>query len=138
MNMGSGALNGMFDVPIEMTEKQICKVVMRFVWTARKAEELEADGLGLHAAYGFLISHCLSPLSNKRTDRWGGSLENRARLLFEAVSAIRGAVSPKLGLGVKIDSADYQRGGFRPDHLTWVVRKLNDMGLNLIEISGCT
>lgn len=136
MNMRSGALNGMFDVPIEMTEKQILEVIERFVWTAKKAEELGADGVEIHAAHGYLISQFLSPLSNKRTDRWGGSLENRARLLFDVVRAVRAAVSLRFGVGVKINSADYQRGGFGPDDLTWVVSGLNDMGLDLIEISG--
>ncbi|KAK4503281.1 hypothetical protein PRZ48_006709 [Zasmidium cellare] len=119
-----------------MTESHIQDVIHRFVWTARKAEELGADGVEIDAAHGYLISQFLSPLSNRRTDRWGGSLENRARLLFEVVRAVRSAMSSKFGVGVKINSADYQRGGFGPDDLTWVATRLNDVGLDLIEISG--
>ncbi|KAF2165300.1 hypothetical protein M409DRAFT_67175 [Zasmidium cellare ATCC 36951] len=136
MEMGSGSLNKMFDTPREMSESQIQGVVERFVWTARKAEALGADGVEIHAAHGYLVSQFLSPLWNKRTDRWGGTLENRARLLFEVIRAVRAAVSPKFGVGVKINSADYQRGGFGPDDLTWVATRLKDMGLDLIEISG--
>lgn len=90
----------------------------------------------IHAAHGSLISLFLSPLSNKRTERWGGSLENRARSLFEVIRGIRTAVTPQFGVGVKINSADYPTGGFGLDHPTCVATRLNDKGLDLVEISG--
>ncbi|KAK5709832.1 hypothetical protein LTR17_019446 [Elasticomyces elasticus] len=101
-----------------------------------KFQELGASGVEIHAAHGYLLSQFLSPLSNKRDDSWGGSLENRARLLLEVVRAVRAAVRPDVGVGVKINSSDFQRGGFEPSDLRWVVEQLNAMGLDLLEISG--
>ncbi|KAF7192810.1 NADH-dependent flavin oxidoreductase iccG [Pseudocercospora fuligena] len=92
----------------------------RFRWTATKAEQLGINGVEIHAAH----------------DQWGGSLENRARLLFEVIKAIRGAVSPSFGVGVKINCADFQRGGFDTQDLKWVVQQLNEMQLDFIELSG--
>ncbi|CAK1364575.1 unnamed protein product [Cercospora beticola] len=131
-----GKLSGMFDMPLEMSEKKIQDVIQRFRWAAKKAEELGVDGVEIHAAHGYLISQFLSPKSNKRTDRWGGPLENRARLLLEVIKAIREAVSPSFGVGVKINSADFQRGGFDSNDLKWTVEQMNDMKLDFVELSG--
>ena len=131
-----GKFSSFFDAPLEMSETQILEVVDRFRWTAKKAEELGIDGVEIHAAHGYLISQFLSPKSNRRTDRWGGSLENRARLLFEVIKAVRDSVSPSFGVGVKINSADFQRGGFDSEDLKWTVQRLNDMRLDFIELSG--
>ncbi|GIZ45478.1 hypothetical protein CKM354_000864300 [Cercospora kikuchii] len=131
-----GKLSGMFDMPLEMSEEKIQDVIQRFRWAAKKAEELGVDGVEIHAAHGYLISQFLSPKSNKRTDRWGGPLENRARLLFEVIKAIREAVSPSFGVGVKINSADFQRGGFDSNDLKWTVEQMNDMKLDFVELSG--
>lgn len=84
----------------------------------------------------FLLSQFLSPKSNRRTDRWDGSLENRARLLFQVIKAIRESVSPFFGVGVKINSADFQGGGFDSEDLKWTVQRLNNMQLDFIELSG--
>ncbi|OAP56639.1 hypothetical protein AYL99_08751 [Fonsecaea erecta] len=131
-----GSLSNRFDTPIAMTDEQIHDVINRFTWAATKAEQLGVDGVEIHAAHGYLISQFLSPLSNKRTDQWGGSLENRARLLFEVVRSVRARVSPQFGVGVKINTADFQRGGFDVDDLFWVARQLNSYQLDLLEISG--
>ncbi len=89
-----------------------------------------------HAAHGYLISQFLSPLTNRRTDRWGGSLENRARLLLAVVSAVRKSVSPQFCVAVKLNSADFQRGGFDADGARQVIQWLNDQSINLLELSG--
>ncbi|KAM3416804.1 hypothetical protein BST61_g8395 [Cercospora zeina] len=123
-----GKLSNMFDLPLEMSESHILDVIQRFRWAAKKAEELGVDG--------YLLSQFLSPKSNRRTDRWGGSLENRARLLFEVIKAIRETVSPCFGVGVKINSADFQRGGFDSNDLKWTVEQMNDMKLDFVELSG--
>jgi 2,4-dienoyl-CoA reductase-like NADH-dependent reductase (Old Yellow Enzyme family) len=131
-----GAMSGAFDVPLALTEEHIQDIIRRFVWTARKAEELGVSGVEIHAAHGYLISQFLNPNSNKRTDKWGGSLENRARMLFEVVKAVRKGTSPKFGVGVKINSSDFQKGGFTTEDLLWVVEQLNTMNLDFLELSG--
>ena len=78
----------------------------------------------VHAAHGYLLSQFLSPLVNTRTDEWGGSLENRARLLLEIVRQIRLAVSPEFAVAVKLNSADFQRGGFDADDAVRVIAML--------------
>ena len=134
--MNMGRMSSMFGVPREMTEEHIQDVIHRFVRTAQKAEQLGVDGVQVHAAHGYLISSFLSPLSNQRKDRWGGSLENRSRLLFEVVKGIRKVVSPKFGVAVKINTADFQRGGFEEEDLFWVVQRLDRLGIDFVEVSG--
>ncbi|MFL4273156.1 2,4-dienoyl-CoA reductase, partial [Pseudomonas aeruginosa] len=77
-----GALSRMFQMPREMSEADIDDVVHRFTRTAVMAEQAGFTGVQIHAAHGYLLSQFLSPLSNRRKDRWGGSQENRARLLL--------------------------------------------------------
>ncbi|SDY56861.1 NADH:flavin oxidoreductase / NADH oxidase family protein [Pseudomonas sp. NFIX28] len=84
-----GALSRMFQVPREMIEADIAEVVRRFTHTAVLAEQAGFTGVQIHAAHGYLLSQFLSPLSNRRTDRWGGSVQNRARLLLEIIRAVR-------------------------------------------------
>lgn len=136
ISLDVGMLSSMFEQPLEMSEAQILDVIARFRWTSKRAEELGIDGVEIHAAHGYLLSAFLSPNSNKRTDSWGGSRQNRARLLFEVVKAVRGAVSPSFGVAVKINTADYQRGGFDSDDLKWTVEQLNEMKVDFIELSG--
>ncbi|WP_229118062.1 oxidoreductase [Enemella evansiae] len=101
-----------FAEPTEMTEAQIAEIIERFRVTAQRAEEAGFDGVEIHAAHGYLLSQFLSPLANRRTDHWGGSLQNRARLLVEIVRTVRAVVSPGFAVAVKLNSADFQRGGF--------------------------
>lgn len=131
-----GAQSKQFPMPREMTEAQIVEVAQRFVATAALAERAGFDGVEIHAAHGYLLSQFLSPLSNRRTDRWGGSLENRARLLVSIVSGIRAAVAPGFALAVKLNSADFQRGGFSPEDARAVVEILAPLGVDLVELSG--
>lgn len=131
-----GKFSGMYGKPVEMDEEHVLRVIERFAWTARKSEELGFSGVEIHAAHGYLISSFLSPRSNRRTDQWGGSRENRARLLFEVVRAVRKATSPSFGVAVKINTSDFQRGGFDANDLAWVVEQLNTMGLDFLELSG--
>ncbi|MCY6249692.1 2,4-dienoyl-CoA reductase, partial [Salmonella enterica subsp. enterica serovar 1,4,[5],12:i:-] len=93
----------------------IAEVIQRFARTARLGEQAGFTGVEIHAAHGYLLSQFLSPLSNQRTDAWGGSLENRARLLLDIVKAVRAVVSREFAVAVKLNSADFQRGGFTAD-----------------------
>jgi 2,4-dienoyl-CoA reductase-like NADH-dependent reductase (Old Yellow Enzyme family) len=131
-----GALSRMFPVPREMTEREIGDVVERFARAAALAERAGFSGVEVHAAHGYLISQFLSPLSNRRSDRWGGSLENRARLLRSVVEAVRGHVRPEFCVTVKLNSADFQRGGFDTADARGVLEMLNALPVDLVEISG--
>ena len=90
----------------------------------------------IHAAHGYLLSQFLSPLTNQRSDRWGGSLENRARLLVEVIRAVRARVSPRFAVAVKLNSADFQRGGFDDADALAVLQLLNELPVDLVELSG--
>jgi 2,4-dienoyl-CoA reductase-like NADH-dependent reductase (Old Yellow Enzyme family) len=131
-----GAQSKIFPVPREMTEADIAEVERRFVTTAELAERAGFTGVEIHAAHGYLLSQFLSPLANHRKDRWGGSLENRARLLLDIVRGVRAAVSPGFTVAVKLNSADFQRGGFSPEDARTVVQMLGSLGVDLVELSG--
>jgi len=97
-----GKHSGLFAAPREMTEAEIAEVVTRFADTAKAAEESGFTGVQIHAAHGYLISQFLSPLANRRTDRWGGSLENRARVVREINKGVRARTRPDFQLGLRL------------------------------------
>ncbi len=132
----AGRASRMLAEPTAMTEAQIAETIERFAVTARRAEDAGFDGVEIHAAHGYLLSQFLSPLSNQRQDRWGGSLENRARLLLETVRAVRAAVRPGFAMAVKLNSADFQRGGFEANDARRVIDMLAPLGVDLVELSG--
>ena len=131
-----GSFSKRFDTPKAMTEDKIADVIERFVRTAKLAEESGFSGVQIHAAHGYLLSQFLSPLTNHRQDQWGGSLENRARILTEVVKGVRRSVSPGFAVSVKLNSADFQRGGFSPEDAREVVAMLNHLSVDLVELSG--
>ena len=131
-----GKMSKHFNPPQAMTQEVIEEVIRRFARTAELAEQAGFTGVEIHAAHGYLLSQFLSPLSNQRTDAWGGPLENRARLLLEVVKAVRAVVSPGFAVAVKLNSADFQRGGFSADDAREVVQMLNPLGVDLVELSG--
>jgi 2,4-dienoyl-CoA reductase-like NADH-dependent reductase (Old Yellow Enzyme family) len=131
-----GEFSKRFNVPKEMTERNIAEVISRFARTAELAERAGFDGVEIHAAHGYLLSQFLSPLTNKRLDQWGGSLENRSRLLIEVIRSVRNVVSRRFTVAVKLNSADFQRGGFSPDDAAHVVRLLNEWAVDVVELSG--
>ncbi|GAA3960635.1 nitroreductase/quinone reductase family protein [Gordonia caeni] len=122
--------------PRELTGDEIGEIVQRFATAANVAETAGFDGVQIHGAHGYLVSQFLSPLSNQRTDEWGGGIENRARFLLEIIRAIRAAVRPGFGLGLKLNSADFQRGGFSEDDSRAVVAMVSAEEVDLVEISG--
>ncbi len=131
-----GKQSKLFAQPKAMSEDEIQDVIQRFANTAKNAITAGFDGVQIHAAHGYLITQFLSPLSNKRQDQWGGSLENRSRLLLEVVKAVRAAVPAEAAVGIKLNSADFQRGGFQPEDAKQVVAMLDGLGIDLIELSG--
>lgn len=131
-----GNLSKHFNPPREMTPEKIQDVIERFINTARLAEKAGFTGVEVHAAHGYLLSQFLSPLTNKRQDQWGGSLENRARILIDIVKGIRQTVSPSFAVAVKLNSADFQRGGFDTEDAKRVISMLNPLGVDMVELSG--
>ncbi|MCU1614511.1 MAG: 2,4-dienoyl-CoA reductase [Frankiales bacterium] len=125
-----------FARPTPMTAEDIRSVIGMHADTAQRAEEAGFDGVEVHAAHGYLLAQFLSPLVNRRTDEWGGSLENRGRLLLEVVRKVRAAVSPGFAVAVKLNSADFQRGGFDQHDAARVLQMLGPLGVDLVELSG--
>lgn len=124
--------------PRALIESEIQDIIQRFVRTAEIAKKTGFTGVQIHAAHGYLLSEFLSPLANKRSDQWGGSLENRARLLLECVRAIRAAVGSGYPLSVKLNSSDFQKGAFSEEDSRTVIQWLQKEGVDLIELSGGT
>ena len=122
--------------PRELTSAEIENIIERFVTAAAVCEAAGFDGIQIHAAHGYLVTQFLSPLSNLRTDEWGGDSARRMRFLLEIVRRIRARVSPGFAVGVKLNSADFQRGGFSEDESRAVVAALAGEGIDLLEISG--
>jgi 2,4-dienoyl-CoA reductase-like NADH-dependent reductase (Old Yellow Enzyme family) len=127
---------GQFGMPVALTEAEILDLIARFAMAARVAKDTGFTGVQIHAAHGYLLSSFLSPRSNVRDDQWGGSLENRARVLMEVVKATRAAVGSSFPISVKLNSADFQKGGFAFEDSLTVAKWLEAAGVDLIEISG--
>jgi 2,4-dienoyl-CoA reductase-like NADH-dependent reductase (Old Yellow Enzyme family) len=127
---------GMFAPPRALDHAEIEALVEKFAATARVAHAAGFAGVEIHAAHGYLISQFLSARTNRRDDAWGGDPERRARFLLEIVRAVRAAVGPAFPIGVKLNSADFQRGGFTIDEAMAVARALDAAGIDLLEVSG--
>ena len=133
-----GGASKMFKTARALSEEAIWDIVKRFGNAARIMKEAGFTGCQIHGAHGYLISQFLSPNSNIREDKWGGTLENRARFVLEVYNEIRRQVGADYPIGIKINSADFQRGGFTEKESMEVIRLLGNDGIDLIEISGGT
>ncbi len=127
---------GRFGKPRVLSGDEIRDVIARFAFVAGIAKQTGFTGVQVHGAHGYLLSEFLSPRVNLRDDEWGGSLRNRARLLLETVRAVRSEVGPDFAVAVKLNSADFQKGGFSFDDCLQVIEALNQEGVDLLEISG--
>lgn len=134
----SSMLATTFATPRELTEEEILDIIQRFAESARICEKAGFEGIQLHGAHGYLISQFLSPLTNKRQDQWGGSIENRMRFLMEIYRAVRAVTQPEFIVSVKLNSADFQRGGITEQEVIDVFKSIDAAGIDLIEISGGT
>lgn len=127
---------GAFARPRALREDEIESILDAFALAAGMVVEAGFDGVQVHAAHGYLASQFLSPRVNHREDRWGGSLENRARFLLEAVRRVRAKIGAGKTLAVKLNSSDFQKGGFTPEEAFDVVAMLETAGIDLLELSG--
>ena len=134
----SPMLAAMFGTPRELKHEEILDIIQRFATAAAVCEKAGFEGVQLHGAHGYLISQFLSPLTNKRTDQWGGSIENRMRFLIDAYQAVRDATSENFIISVKLNSADFQRGGITEEDVITVFKAIDAAGIDIIEISGGT
>ncbi|MCO8103095.1 MULTISPECIES: NADH:flavin oxidoreductase/NADH oxidase family protein [Acinetobacter] len=134
----SPALATTFGTPRELREDEILDIIQRFARAAQICEQAGFEGVQLHGAHGYLISQFLSPLTNKRQDRWGGSIDNRMRFLLEIYQAVRAATSDDFIISVKLNSADFQRGGISEEDVIQVFKAIDAAGIDLIEVSGGT
>ncbi|TCJ29455.1 NADH:flavin oxidoreductase/NADH oxidase family protein [Nocardioides jejuensis] len=128
----------MFAQPRALSDAEIRDIIRRFATTAAVVTEAGFDGVQIHGAHGYLVSQFLSPLSNQRTDDWGGTPEKRRRFVLEVFRAIRAEVGADVPVGIKLNSADFQKGGFSEDESLEVVHALAAEGIDLLEISGGT
>lgn len=131
-------LGGQFARPRPLREEEIEALIGAFARAAVIARETGFTGVQIHGAHGYLINQFLSPLTNRRDDQWGGSLQNRARVLRRVVRAVRAGVGGDFPISVKLNSADFQKGGFTLDECIQVVSWLGEEGIDLLEISGGT
>jgi len=138
ISLNLGSASKMFKIPKALSDEEIWSIIKRFGNTARIMKEAGFTGCQIHGAHGYLVSQFLSPNSNVRTDQWGGSLSNRARFVLEVYREIRRQVGSDYPIAIKINSADFQRGGFSEEESLEVIRFLANEGIDLIEISGGT
>lgn len=125
-----------FARPRAMTKVEIKAAIKSYANTARIVKKAGFSGVQIHAAHGYLINQFLSPVTNLRSDEYGGSLENRARFLLEIVAAVREEVGANFPVAVKLNSADFQKGGFEFSDSATVATWLEEANIDLLEISG--
>ncbi len=127
-----------FNKPRALTEPEILVIIEKFAQGAQLAKQAGFTGVQIHGAHGYLVSQFLSPRHNQRDDQWGGSLENRMRFVLAIYHAIREKVGKDFPIGIKLNSADFMKGGFSEEDSMQVVKTLSEVGIDLIEISGGT
>ena len=132
----TGGLKRFFNEPRALQVSEIEDLIVRFGEAARIAKKAGFTGVQIHAAHGYLFNQFLSPYHNQRTDEWGGTLANRMRFLEETYSEIRKQVGKSFPIGIKLNSADFQKGGFTEDESMEVLQRMSEIGIDLIEISG--
>lgn len=131
-------MQAFFATPRELTEAEIHALVQRFGRAAGVVKRAGFSGVQIHGAHGYLVSQFLSPHHNRRTDDWGGTPEKRRRFVLAVLAAMREAVGPAFPIGIKLNSADFQRGGFTEEESLDTIRALAQAGIDLIEVSGGT
>ncbi|WP_199699132.1 NADH:flavin oxidoreductase/NADH oxidase family protein [Oleomonas cavernae] len=128
----------LFETPREATHAEIEDIIQRFGRSAAICKKAGFSGVQIHGAHGYLVSQFLSPHHNRRNDQWGGTPENRRRFVLAVYAEIRRQVGSDFTVAIKLNSADFQRGGFTEEESLATMQALVDAGIDLIEISGGT
>ena len=131
-------MQAFFATPRALEDSEIQALVQRFGAAAAVVKQAGFSGVQIHGAHGYLVSQFLSPHHNTRTDAWGGTAQKRRHFVLGVYRAMRLAVGPAFPIGIKLNSADFQRGGFTEEESIETIRALADAGRDLIEISGGT
>ena len=131
-------MQNFFETPRAFEAAEIDEVVARFGRSAALVKEAGFSGVQIHGAHGYLVSQFLSPHTNHRTDKWGGSAENRREFVLAVYREIRQQVGEEFPIGIKLNSADFQKGGFSEDESLEVIKQLEKAGIDHVEISGGT
>ncbi|WP_306563821.1 NADH:flavin oxidoreductase/NADH oxidase family protein [Aquabacterium sp.] len=131
-------MQAFFPTPRELTDAEVRELIARYGRAAGIVKRAGFTGVQIHGAHGYLVSQFLSPHHNQRTDEWGGSSEKRRRFVLAVLAAMRAEVGADFPIGIKLNSADFQRGGFTEEESLDTIRALAAAGIDLIEISGGT
>lgn len=131
-------MQAFFATPRELGDAEVRALIERYGNAAGIVKQAGFSGVQIHGAHGYLVSQFLSPRHNTRSDDWGGTPDKRRRFVLEVYRAMREAVGPGFPVGIKLNSADFQRGGFTEEESLDTIRALADAGIDLIEISGGT
>jgi len=126
------------EMPAELTRDEISKIITAFGEAARRAKSWGVDAIQLHGAHGFLINQFLSPLTNRRTDEYGASIENRSRFLLDVYRNLRETVGADYPVLIKLNASDHVDGGLEIDDSVYAAKKLAEAGINAIEVSAGT
>ena len=135
--LGNG-LNKLFSTPRALATNEVEELIQKFVTSAKVAKEAGFSGVQIHAAHGYLVSQFLSPHDNRRTDKYGGSLENRMRFLKEIYLGMREELGKDFPIGIKINSTDFKEDGLTEEDSLETIVELANLGLDFVEISGGT
>ncbi|KNG89829.1 hypothetical protein ANOM_002849 [Aspergillus nomiae NRRL 13137] len=138
IQLAGEVLGNTYGVPRAANDDDIRQVIEGFAHAAEFLDKAGFDGIQLHAAHGYLLSQFLSETTNKRTDRYGGTLANRMRLILEIRDEIAKRVRPEFIIGVKVNSVEFQPNGFQPEEAQELCRTLEDHRFDFVELSGGT
>ena len=122
--------------PAELTEEQIAQIVRRFSEAAVRAKTAGYDAVEIHSAHAYLLNQFYSPLTNKRTDTYGGSLDNRLRIHRDVIAAVREAVGAEYPVAIRLGGCDYMEGGSTLEDCVYAAKVFAECGADLIDLSG--
>jgi NADPH2 dehydrogenase len=124
------------DMPREMSRAEMSDIVLAFKDAARRVKEAGFDAVEIHSAHGYLLNQFLSPLTNKRTDEYGGDIANRIRIHLQVINAVRSAVGPDFPVQIRLGASDYTEGGTTIEDSKFAARAFEKAGVDIIHISG--
>lgn len=123
-------------IPKELKEEEIYRIIENFKRAALRAREAGFDGVQLHSAHGYLLSQFISPYTNRRTDKWGGCVENRLRILIEIIKPIKEVKANNFAVFVKLNMEDFIEEGLKFGDSSFIAKELEKIGIDAIETSG--